>query len=155
MNDDMNNEITEESVPAEDKKRPFSDHPVRMRFAAMFPDLDDDALDAGMDELMMQHPETDMTELSLNPLFAVFAKGRGDDITGIYEDCEEFTRLMEEQLTEKLRKRTARSTYSGSARNSGSRCGLSDAQYGLLTEWNREHPEYAMTAREYMAALKN
>ena len=76
-------------------------------------------------------------------------------MSGIFEDFSEYSRLAEEKASEAFKKRTSRSTSCGSARSSESRAGLSDAQYGLLKEWNREHPEYAMTAKEYMAALKN
>ena len=150
----MTNDNKEKFIADEEDER-TPEEILRERFAAIFSDLDEAQLDEGLDALIKQYPEVDLTDLAADPFFAVFAKGRDADIAGIYEDFTAFYGAMEAQLSEKYRRRTDRSTSVGSARNTHSRAGLSDEQYGFLSDWNHEYPEYSMTAKEYMKSLKS
>ena len=127
---------------------------VLEKLMALFPEIPQEELSAGIEELIGTYPEADLEAICEDPQFALFARGKTLDLVTVYGDYLAFCETVEQKLTEKFRARTNRATGSGRARTSASSAGLTDAQNAFLTEWNREHPEYAMTAREYAAALK-
>lgn len=127
---------------------------LRVRFEAVFPALGEEELAAGLEELRREQSTAELMELAADPLLAEFAKERSGDVASVCEAYKAFRAVLEARLEEKLRRRNSRATSAGSAGNAGSRAGLSDAQCALLADWNRQHPEYKMSAREYAAALK-
>ena len=127
---------------------------VLEKLMALFPETPQEELAAGLEELREEYPDLDPEELCKDAQFALFARGKTLDLTAIYGDYLALCAALEEKITEKLRIRTNRATGRGRARTSASAAGLTDAQNAFLVEWNREHPEYAMTAKEYAAALK-
>ncbi len=120
----------------------------------LFPETPQEELSAGIEEMRGEYPDADLEALCKDTQFALFARGKTLDLTAIYGDYLTFCETVEQRLMEKFRARTNRATGSGRARTSASSAGLTDAQNAFLAEWNREHPEYAMTAKEYAAALK-
>ena len=124
------------------------------KLAALFPDVPQEELTVEIEEFQREYPDVELETLCTDTQFVLFARGKTLDLTTIYGDYLTFCETVERKLTEKYRARTNRATGSGSARTSASSAGLTDAQNLFLSEWNREHPEYAMTAKEYAAALK-
>ncbi len=127
---------------------------VLKKLMGIFPEMPQEELAAGIDDLREEYPDTDLMALCEDTQFALFARGKTLDLVTVYGDYLTFCGAVEQKLTEKFRGRMNRATGSGGARTSASSAGLSDAQNAFLVEWNREHPEYAMTAKEYAAALK-
>lgn len=124
------------------------------KLTALFPETPQEELAAGAEELREAYPDADIAALCADAQFVLFARGKTLDLLTIYSDYLAFCEALEQKLAEKYRGRTNRATGSGHARTSASAAGLTDAQNSFLVAWNREHPEYAMTAKEYAAALK-
>ena len=127
---------------------------AHFKLAALFPDVPQEELTVEIEEFQREYPDVELETLCTDTQFVLFARGKTLDLMTIYGDYLTFCEAVERKLTEKYRARTNRATGSGSARTSASSAGLTDAQNLFLSEWNREHPEYAMTAKEYAAALK-
>lgn len=124
------------------------------KLTALFPETPQEELAAGIEEFAEAYPDADLTALCADAQFVLFARGKTLDLATVYGDYLTFCEALEQKLAEKYRSRANRATGSGRARTSASAAGLSDAQSAFLVAWNREHPEYAMTAKEYAAALK-
>ena len=124
------------------------------KLTALFPETPQEELAAGVEELAEAYPDADLAALCADAQFVLFARGKTLDLATIYGDYLTFCEALEQKLAEKYRGRANRATGSGRARTSASAAGLSDAQSTFLVAWNREHPEYAMTAKEYATALK-
>lgn len=136
------------------EKNGASEEKVLEKLLSIFPEIPQEELAAGMEEIYETYPDVDLAALCEDTQFTLFARGKTLDLAAVYGDYLTFCEAMEKKMMEKLRVRTNRATGSGCARTSASSAGLSDAQNAFLVEWNREHPEYAMTAKEYAAALK-
>lgn len=124
------------------------------KLTALFPETPQEELAAGIEEFAEAYPDADLAALCADAQFVLFARGKTLDLATVYGDYLTFCEALEQKLAEKYRGRANRATGSGRARTSASAAGLSDAQSAFLVAWNREHPEYAMTAKEYAAALK-
>ena len=122
------------------------------QFAAVLPKLAADELAESFQEMCEYYPEVDLAALATDPLFVAYADNRSGDLLDIYEEYVAFEALAEDSIGQKIRNRDGRATGSGDARTSAAPGGLSEEQKSFLTQWNREHPEYAMTAREYAEA---
>jgi len=127
---------------------------VLAQWMELFPEMSQEEVSVGLEELRTEYPDVEIETLCKDELFILFVHGKMLDIVTIYADYLAFCTAVEKRVTEKLRVRTNRATGSGRARTSAASAGLSDGQYAFLNAWNREHPEYAMTAKEYAAALQ-
>jgi len=146
-------EITTAPLPTDEAQTRAPDEILLDKFAAALPKLSPEELSHSYHEMCEAHPEVDLASLATDPLFSAFAVNRNADIRSVFEDYTAFTKLAEESIGEKIRRRDFRATGSGDARTSAADSGLSAAQTAFLREWNAEHPEYAMSAREYAASL--
>lgn len=106
-----------------------------------------------LEVLREQYPELDIEALAEDEAFLMFIKDKGDDYLSIYEDFLRFEEMMFKKAEKKYRSKLDRMS-SGSGRKKPSSFGLSAAQIDLLTEWNRENPEYSFSPREYSYAVR-
>ena len=101
-----------------------------------------------LDEFLASHADVDLAQLLDNARCVRFCGSRlgKEPITALYED---FVSLLDDAgaaAAARIQSRSARSTGGGTAA-SGT---LSPAQKAVLDAWNEEHPEMAMTAREFL-----
>lgn len=101
-----------------------------------------------LDEFLARHADVDVAQLMDNGRFIRFCGSRmgKEPLTALYED---FASLMDDAgaaAVARIQSRSARSTGGGTAGGAL----LSPAQKYVLDAWNTEHPEMAMTAREFL-----
>ena len=101
-----------------------------------------------LDEFLERHADVDVEKLMGNTRFLRFCGSRmgHESLAALYDD---FVALVSEAgaaAIAQMQSRSARSTGGGTAA-SGT---LSPAQKYVLDAWNAEHPEMAMTAREFL-----
>ena len=101
-----------------------------------------------LDEFLARHADVDVEKLMRNARFIRFCGSRmgREPLAMLYDD---FTALVSEAgaaAIAKLQSRSMRSTGGGTAGGEA----LSPAQKYVLDAWNAEHPEMAMTAREFL-----
>ena len=101
-----------------------------------------------LDEFLARHADVDVEKLMDNTRFLRFCGSRmgHESLATLYDD---FVALVSEAgaaAVARMQSRSARSTGGGTAA-SGT---LSSAQKYVLDAWNAEHPEMAMTAREFL-----
>ncbi len=101
-----------------------------------------------LDEFLARHADVDVEKLMGNTRFIRFCGSRmgKEPLAALYDD---FTALVSEAgaaAVERLRDRSLRSTGGGIAGGAQ----LSPAQKYVLDAWNAEHPEMAMTAKEFL-----
>ncbi|MBQ9646848.1 MAG: hypothetical protein IJV43_00625 [Oscillospiraceae bacterium] len=101
-----------------------------------------------LDEFLARHAGVDVEKLMRNAKFLRFCGSRmgREPLATLYDD---FTALVSEAgaaAVARLQSRSMRSTGGGAAAGGT----LSPAQKYVLDAWNAEHPEMAMTAREFL-----
>lgn len=106
-----------------------------------------------LEVLREAYPDVDIEALAEDEMFLTFAKDKGDDYLAIFEDYKHLESEMYRRAEQKYRAKLERTTSVG-ARKKPSNFGLTAAQVELLTEWNRENPEYSFSPREYSFAVK-
>jgi len=101
-----------------------------------------------LDEFLARHADVDVKELMGNARFLRFCGSRmgKEPLAALYEDFASLVDDAGAAAVARIRSRSARSTGGGTAA-SGT---LSPAQKAVLDAWNEEHPEMAMTAREFL-----
>lgn len=101
-----------------------------------------------LDEFLARHADVDVKELMGNARFLRFCGSRmgKEPLAALYEDFASLVDDAGAAAVARIRSRSARSTGGGTA--SGAL--LSPAQKAVLDAWNEEHPEMAMTAREFL-----
>jgi hypothetical protein len=120
----------------------------------LMPDMTEEEIAAGLEEIAREHEDVDAEALIADADFMLFAKGKSGDLAGVYADYLALTESVWKKAETKFKVKQNRSTGSGRAATGAPAGGLNDAQSHFLSEWNREHPEYAISAKEYAAALK-
>lgn len=102
-----------------------------------------------IDEMRQRHPDVDIAALDRNPAFRRFVGSRygKEHLADLYDDYINVVGNAAAAATEKSRDKAERSTGHGSGGSSGT---LSSAQRAALREWNAEHPEMAMTEKEFL-----
>lgn len=105
--------------------------------------IERDALD-----FVEKHPEVDVEALDNNKTFRRFCGSRygNEPLSTLYEDFVAVVGKAGEAAVAKAGSKTARSTGSGTAGG----VMLSPSQKKTLDAWNAEHPEMAMTAKEFL-----
>ncbi len=101
-----------------------------------------------LDEFLARHADVDVEKLLGNARFVRFCGSRmgREYLADLYDD---FAALISEAgaaAVERLQSRALRSTGGGTAGGAL----LTPAQKYVLDAWNAEHPEMAMTAREFL-----
>ncbi len=101
-----------------------------------------------LDEFLERHADVDVEKLMGNTRFLRFCGSRmgHESLAALYDD---FVALMSEAgaaAVAQMQSRSARSTGGGTALGTA----LTPAQKYVLDAWNTEHPEMAMTAREFL-----
>jgi len=101
-----------------------------------------------LDGFLARHPDVDADSLLGNPGFVRFCGSRmgRESLADLYDD---FVALVSEAgaaAVERERSRSRRSTGGGTAGG----VTLTPAQKYVLDAWNTEHPEMAMTAKEFL-----
>lgn len=101
-----------------------------------------------LDEFLARHADVDVEKLMGNARFVRFCGSRmgREYLADLYDD---FTALVSEAgaaAVARARSRGMRSTGGGTAGGAL----LTPAQKYVLDAWNTEHPEMAMTAREFL-----
>lgn len=101
-----------------------------------------------LDEFLARHADVDVERLMRNARFLRFCGSRmgREPLAGLYEDFTALVNEAGEAAVARIRSRSARSTGGGAAGGET----LSPAQKYVLDAWNAEHPEMAMTAREFL-----
>ena len=101
-----------------------------------------------LDEFLERHADVDVEKLMGNARFLRFCGSRmgHESLAALYDD---FVALVSEAgaaAVAQMQSRSARSTGGGTALGAA----LTPAQKYVLDAWNTEHPEMAMTAREFL-----
>ena len=101
-----------------------------------------------LDEFLERHADVDVEKLMDNARFLRFCGTRmgHEPLAALYDD---FVALVSEAgaaAVARMQSRSSRSTGGGAATGGT----LSPAQKYVLDAWNEEHPEMAMTAREFL-----
>lgn len=101
-----------------------------------------------LDEFLERHADVDVEKLMGNTRFLRFCGSRmgHESLATLYDD---FVALVSEAgaaAVAQMQSRSARSTGGGTAGGAA----LTPAQKYVLDAWNTEHPEMAMTAREFL-----
>ena len=101
-----------------------------------------------LDEFLARHADVDVEKLMRNAKFIRFCGSRmgKESLAGLYDDFAALVNEASAAAIARLQSRSARSTGGGTAA-SGT---LSPAQKYVLDAWNAEHPEMAMTAKEFL-----
>lgn len=101
-----------------------------------------------LDEFLARHADVDVEKLMRNAKFIRFCGSRmgKESLAGLYDDFAALVNEAGAAAIARLQSRSARSTGGGTAA-SGT---LSPAQKYVLDAWNAEHPEMAMTAKEFL-----
>lgn len=101
-----------------------------------------------LDEFLARHADVDVKELMGNARFLRFCGSRmgKEPLAALYEDFASLVDDAGAAAVARIQSRSARSTGGGTAA-SGT---LSPAQKYVLDAWNAEHPEMAMTAKEFL-----
>ena len=101
-----------------------------------------------LDEFLARHADVDVEKLMANAKFIRFCGSRmgKESLAGLYDDFAALVNEAGAAAIARLQSRSARSTGGGTAA-SGT---LSPAQKYVLDAWNAEHPEMAMTAKEFL-----
>lgn len=101
-----------------------------------------------LDEFLARHPQVDVERLMGNAGFLRFCGTRmgREPLAALYDDFAALMNEAGEAAAARLRSRDMRSTGGGTALGAA----LSPAQKYVLDAWNAEHPEMAMTAREFL-----
>lgn len=101
-----------------------------------------------LDEFLARHADVDIAQLMDNARFLRFCGSRmgKEPLTALYEDFASLVGDAGAAAVARIQSRSARSTGGGTAA-SGT---LSPAQKYVLDAWNAEHPEMAMTAKEFL-----
>lgn len=101
-----------------------------------------------LDEFLARHADVDVEKLMANAKFIRFCGSRmgKESLAGLYDDFAALVNEAGAAAIARLQSRSARSTGSGTAGGAL----LSPAQKYVLDAWNAEHPEMAMTAKEFL-----
>lgn len=101
-----------------------------------------------LDEFLARHADVDIARLMDNEDFLRFCGSRmgRESLAQLYDDYIALVDAAGAAAAARARSRSARSTGGGSAASGA----LTPAQKYVLDAWNAEHPEMAMTAREFL-----
>lgn len=101
-----------------------------------------------LDEFLARHPEVDVERLMGNARFVRFCGTRmgREPLAGLYDDFAALVSEAGEAAVARMQSRSRRSTGGGTAGG----VVLTPAQKYVLDAWNTEHPEMAMTAKEFL-----
>ena len=101
-----------------------------------------------LDAFLASHADVDVEKLLGNQLFVRFCGSRmgRECLADLYDDFAALISEAGEAAVERSRSRALRSTGGGTAGGAA----LTPAQKYVLDAWNAEHPEMAMTAREFL-----
>lgn len=106
---------------------------------------------AQVQEFEEKHPDVNVEELNADKKFLKFANKRYGTLVELYDEYLEFLDDTTQEVAEKVKKSTDRSTGGGSSSTGGS--GLSKEQQSTLEEWNRKNPKMRMSAKEFKEYL--
>lgn len=101
-----------------------------------------------IDDFRRRYPKVDIAALDTNPAFRKFAGSRygKEYLADLYGDFVELVGEAAASAAAKSDDKAARSTGHGSGGGTGT---LTAAQRAELKQWNEEHPEMAMTEKEF------
>ena len=101
-----------------------------------------------LDEFLARHADVDVEKLLGNQRFVRFCGSRmgHEYLADLYDDFAELVSEAGAAAVERARSRKERSTGGGTAGGAL----LTPAQKYVLDAWNAEHPEMAMTAKEFL-----
>ena len=101
-----------------------------------------------LDAFLARHPEVDVTKLLDNARFVRFCGSRmgHEYLADLYDDFAALVSEAGAAAVAKAQSRAQRSTGGGTAGGAL----LTPAQKYVLDAWNAEHPEMAMTAKEFL-----
>ncbi len=106
-------------------------------------------IDQDYQDFLEKYPNIDAAELEKNRDFRRFCGTRfgREPLAQLYGDYQALMGAAADAAKTRSAGRSARSTGGGSAGGAQ----LSPAQKAVLDEWNAEHPEMAMTAKEFLS----
>jgi len=101
-----------------------------------------------LDEFLARHADVDVEKLMANKGFVRFCGSRigRERLADLYDDFTALVSEAGEAAVARAQSRSRRSTGGGTAGGAL----LTPAQKYVLDAWNAEHPEMAMTAREFL-----
>lgn len=101
-----------------------------------------------LDAFLARHADVDVAKLLGNERFVRFCGSRmgREYLADLYDDFAELVGAAGAAALAKAKSRSQRSTGGGTAGGAA----LTPAQKYVLDAWNAEHPEMAMTAREFL-----
>ena len=101
-----------------------------------------------LDEFLARHADVDVDKLLGNQRFVRFCGSRmgHEYLADLYDDFAALVSEAGAAAVERARSRSSRSTGGGTAGGAL----LTPAQKYVLDAWNAEHPEMAMTAKEFL-----
>ena len=102
-----------------------------------------------IEDFQKRYPKVDIAALDANPAFRRFSGSRygKEHLADLYGDFIEVVGEAAAGAAAKARDKSERSTGHGSSSASGT---LTASQRSALREWNEQHPEMAMTEKEFM-----
>ena len=107
-----------------------------------------EAYNHDVEEFSAKHPTVDINKLTKDPTFKIISKGRlgVDALVDIYEDMLTVTGQKAKAYAQKVEAKAERST--GSASTGAVK--LNSADMAALNSYNKDFPDYKMTASEFM-----
>ena len=101
-----------------------------------------------LDEFLARHADVDVEKLMANKGFVRFCGSRigRERLADLYDDFTALVSEAGEAAVARAQSRSRRSTGGGTAGGAL----LTPAQKYVLDAWNTEHPEMAMTAKEFL-----
>jgi len=109
----------------------------------------DEFIAADIEEMQQRHPDVDIAALDVNPAFRKFVGSRygKEKLADLYDDFIAIVGNASAAAAARVSGKQERATGSGDVGGGGT---LTSAQRAALKEWNTEHPEMAMTEKEFL-----